>query len=485
MEDQNMQPNILSPLTINGMTLPNRTVVPAMVTRLSGEDGYVNQDIIDRYVRFAEGRVGLIVVEAMAIHHSKSGPLLRLSDDKFIPGHRDLVQQVHDTSDSKIVPQIIHFMKVARSGWRQTIDMLEEDDIKKIIADFGAAAARAREAGYDGIELHSAHAYTLSSFLSRHNKRRDRYDGRTLEGRLRMIGDVVAEVRRQVGHDYPVGVRFLADEMIKDGYTLEDSRLIALRMAQLGLDYISLSVGGKFEDAIKKEGQPPYPYTGYSGERCMPGANFPKLPHYQYASSIKKFINEKGYNVPIISVGKINDPADANWLLREGHADLIGMARQLLADPDWPKKVTENRQDDIVKCVYCNVCKQLDENFKEVTCFLWPKHHKQAPADDPAAQAPAWTGEAPVLEASYDNGTVHLKWRRPDTGQAAGYDVYRSEGGEVKIIEAMKGHKYADKLVLEGLEYQYFIRAYDSSGKASKPSNTVTIRPGAALAAAE
>ena len=179
-----MQPNILSPLTINGMTLPNRTVVPAMVTRLSSEDGYVNQDIIDRYVRFAEGRVGLIVVEAMAIHHSKSGPLLRLSDDKFIPGHRDLVQQVHDTSDSKIVPQIIHFMKVARSGWRQTIDMLEEDDIKKIIADFGAAAARAREAGYDGIELHSAHAYTLSSFLSRHNKRRDRYDGRTLEGRL-------------------------------------------------------------------------------------------------------------------------------------------------------------------------------------------------------------------------------------------------------------------------------------------------------------
>ena len=107
------------------MTIPNRVLVPAMVTRLSGEDGFVNQPIIDRYVRYAEGHVGLIVVEATAIHGAKSGPLLRISDDQFVAGHRELVRRVHDAGPSKIVPQIIHFMKVARSGWRQTIDMLD------------------------------------------------------------------------------------------------------------------------------------------------------------------------------------------------------------------------------------------------------------------------------------------------------------------------------------------------------------------------
>ena len=127
---------LLQPLDINGMVLPNRVVVPAMVTRLSGEDGLVNEDIIARYVRYAAGQVGLIVVEATAVHGAKSGPLLRLSDDAFIPGHRELIQRVHDTSPSKVVPQIIHFMKVARSGWRQTTETLENEDINSIFHDF-------------------------------------------------------------------------------------------------------------------------------------------------------------------------------------------------------------------------------------------------------------------------------------------------------------------------------------------------------------
>ncbi|HEX2115298.1 MAG TPA: hypothetical protein VHM01_12905 [Alphaproteobacteria bacterium] len=220
---------LLEPLKIGSMTIPNRVLVPAMVTRLSGEDGFVNQPIIDRYVRYSEGHVGLIVVEATAIHGAKSGPLLRISDDKFIPGHRELVRHVHDAGPSKIVPQIIHFMKVARSGWRQTIDTLSTTDIDQIVGQFAAAAGRVREAGYDGVELHSAHAYTLSSFLSRHNKRRDEYDGRTLEGRLRMFGRVMTRVRETVGKDFPVGVRFLAEEAIKDGYALPDSQRIALR----------------------------------------------------------------------------------------------------------------------------------------------------------------------------------------------------------------------------------------------------------------
>lgn len=465
---------LLEPLAVRSMTLPNRVAVPAMVTRLSGEDGYVNPPIIDRYVRYAEGHVGLIVVEAMAIHGSKSGPLLRISDATFVPGHRELVKRVHDAGPSKIVPQIIHFMKVARSGWRQTIDMLSPADIDAIIEQFAAAAARAREAGYDGVELHSAHAYTLSSFLSRHNRRRDEYDGRTLEGRLRLFGKVFTRVRATVGDDFAVGVRFLAEEAIKDGYALPDSQRIALRMAQLGADYISLSVGGKFEDAVRRDGQPLYPYTGYSGDRCMPGDWYPPLPHAHLAAGIKAYLNAKGYAVPIISVGKISDPADAEALLRDGKADIIGMARQLLADPDWVRKVAERRPEAIIRCIYCNVCKQLDENFKLVSCFLWPKGAEQAPREDRDGVGPRWPSDA-RLTATVKDGTIQLAWPKA-LGDIAGYDVHRAEdGGIARVVEAVKSTKFKDDEVLGGISYSYFVTAYDKSGRHSSPSSIVRL----------
>ncbi len=467
---------LLTPLAVNSMTLANRVAVPAMVTRLSGEDGAVNTDVIDRYARYAAGRVGLIVVEAMAVHGNKSGPLLRLSEDRFIAGHRELVDRVHGTSDSKIVPQIIHFLKVARSGWRQKIESLSTAEIDRIIEQFGAAAARARTAGYDGVELHSAHAYTLSSFLSRHNRRRDEYDGRTQEGRLRLFGKVMAEVRRQVGADFPVGVRFLAEEAVKDGYTLVDAKRIALRMAQIGIDYISLSVGGKFADAVHREGQPLYPYTGYSGDMCMPGNWYPALPHAHLAAGVKRYINAKGYQVPVISVGKISDPDEAERLLQDGQADLIGMARQLLADPDWVAKIADRRADQIVHCIYCNVRKQLDENFREVHCFLWPKGQRQAPADDAAGENPQWGRAGAGLQATVDGGRIRLGWNRPPTGRILGYDVYRAEDDSpAVVVEAVKSNKYVDRTVLGGLTYCYYVRAFDENGRASVPSNVDTI----------
>ena len=148
---------LFEPLNINGMHVPNRVMVPAMVTHLCEEGGMVNDAVLDRYGAYAAGGTGLIVVEAMAIHQNKSGSLLRISDDAFVPGLRSLAQRIHDTSDSKVVPQIIHFMKVARTGWRQTIDTLSLDEIEQIIEQFGAAAGRARAAGFDGMELSLIH----------------------------------------------------------------------------------------------------------------------------------------------------------------------------------------------------------------------------------------------------------------------------------------------------------------------------------------
>ena len=478
MSNPTDRPQLLTPFRIRTMRLPNRVVVPAMVTRLSGEDGFVNPDVIDRYSRYARGHVGLIVVEATAVHTAKSGPLLRLASDEYIPGHRALIERVRSESDSAIVPQLIHFMKVARSGWRQTVDSLDAADIDAIVIQFGAAARRAREAGYDGIELHSAHAYTLASFVSRLNPRRDEYGGRTLETRLRMFGRVMAEVRRQIGHDYPVGVRFLADEMIKDGYTVEDAKRIALRMCQLGVDYVSLSVGGKFEDAVHRAGEPLYPYTGYSGDRCMPGDWYPKLPHVGYAAEIRRYLHSHGITVPVVSVGKISDPADAERLLAEGQADLIGMARQLLSDPDWVRKVESGREEEILHCIYCNVCKQLDENFREVHCFLWPKGARQAPLAD-LGTAPGWGASGAALTAEFTRGWVQLHWSEAGA-DTTGYDVYRAERGVNGVtaagcVGAVKNEKYRDTTVLGGLCYTYYVRPFDAAGRPGPPSNAVTI----------
>jgi 2,4-dienoyl-CoA reductase-like NADH-dependent reductase (Old Yellow Enzyme family) len=142
---------LFEPFRIRTMTLPNRLVLPAMVTRLSGEDGVVNDDIRARYTRFARGGVGMIVLEAMAVHGAKSGPLLRISSDDFVPGLSDLRRRIHDSGPGKVVPQIIHFLKISRSGWRQTVDMLSHEEIDAIVEAYGAAADRARRCGFDGV----------------------------------------------------------------------------------------------------------------------------------------------------------------------------------------------------------------------------------------------------------------------------------------------------------------------------------------------
>lgn len=468
---------LLEPININGMVVPNRVVVPAMVTRLSGSDGFVNKDITDRYVRYAKGETGLIVVEAMAIHKSSSGPLLRISEDKYIPGLAELVTRIHDTSDSKVVPQIIHFLKIARSGWRQTLDALSREDIDEIVEQFGDAVARAREAGFDGAELHSAHAYTLASFVSRVNPRTDDHGGRTLEGRLRMIGRVMENVRRKAGEDFPVGVRFNADEYIKDGYTISESRLIGLRLAQLGFDYLSLSVGGKFEDAVHRQGEVPYPYTGYSGDRTMPGDWYPPALHAHLGGEIRAFVRSKGFDVPVMVAGKISDPAIAEQVVGDGVVDMVSIARGLLADPDWVKKVKAGRPGHIVQCDYCNWCKYLDGAHEKVRCAIWPKEALQAPEYGLANEVPAWPEGGANLKVEHTGGTATLSWARA-VGNIAGYDVYRADdNGDVRATKAVKARRWTDKTVVAGMTYRYCVRARDESGHPSEPSGTVEIMP--------
>ncbi len=470
---------LFEPLQIGSMRLENRIVLPAMVTRLCGEDGFVNRDIIDRYVRYAQGEPGMIVVEAMGVRSVKSGQLLRLSEDRFIEGHRALLQQMRAASRvPRIAPQIIDFLKISRSGWRQKVADLTKEEIATIIAAYAAAGKRARECGYDGVELHMAHAYTMSSFLSQHNRRKDEYGG-TLENRLRAPSEAIAAVRAAVGRDFPIGIRFDGEECITDGYGLNDAREIALRFARLGVDWISISAGGKFEDAIQKPGQAVYPYTGYSGDRCMPSTVYQDGYNLYLAGGIRAHLQASGFKTPIVATGKIRTREIAERTLTDGTADLVGMARTLLADPDWPRKVRVGQDDRVVRCLSINVCKALDENFKKVRCYLWPKGALHAPISGDT-QAPQWKAGALLRVVEEPAGHVRLTWDAAMDAELYGYEVWRSTGsGAWEFAWSTRADMHTtwqDLGATAGVALRYRVRAYDVAGNKSEPSNEVEIK---------
>lgn len=362
---------IFEPFTINNkLTVNNHIMMPPVVTRLATTKGEVTDALIERYVLYGRGGAGIVVTEAVSVKRQKSGQLLRLSEDEFIPGMRQLTERFHGETDSKIAPQIIHFLKIARSGYRQTVNDLTLEEIQEIPELFARAAERARIAGFDGVELHYAHAYTMAYMLSRYNHRKDEYGG-SLKKRLLLAEQVVEATRKAVGDDFTLGVRMNGDEFALGGNSLIQGKAIALRLAELGLDYISVSAGGKFEDAIPVEGEALDPYTGYSGHRSMPPKWMPEKVNVYLAAEIKRAINEAGFNTPVITAGRIPTAEVAESILQNDEADMVAIARPILADPYWPKKYQEGREKEILKCIYCNKCREAEGAFEEVTCFQW------------------------------------------------------------------------------------------------------------------
>src|SRR5690242_300562 len=445
--DEAARSRLFSPIKIGRLEALSRTWVPAMVPWRATEDGFVTQQNLDWYKRFAEGRPGVLVVEATGVRDIPSGPLLRIGDDRFIPGLRKLVETVKEASggETLLFIQIIDFLAVKRrpeqakyfqsflqitpdhrealavvsglSSWRGADDarvrsfletaedgVLESvlsarelealnfgyrervtdthlDHIKRLPQElpgiFAAAAVRAREAGFDGVELHYAHAYTMAGFLSRQNNRDDGYGG-SREHRVRLPLEVFRAVRERAGADYVVGVRFLADEVIEGGSRVDDAIYYAQEFARAGFDFLSLSKGGKFEDAQQpKVGQAVYPYTGQSGYECMPTVLSDETGPFgrsvPLVAAIKLAVNQAGFATPVVGVGGISTFEQAEEILRLDQADVVGMARQALADPDWFVKVRAGRGEDVRRCTYTNYCEALDQAHRPVTCKLWDR----------------------------------------------------------------------------------------------------------------
>lgn len=444
--EQAAQSRLFSPVRIGPLTLPHRTWVPAMVPWRATEDGYVSEDVLDWYRRFAAGRPAAIVVEATGIRDIPSGPLLRIGDDRFIPGLKQLVDTVRDASagETRLLIQIIDFLTVRRRpeaakflerflqiteehrralelpdapdeavrarlaslddntlaqvltpreleslrfGYRERVGDVHLSHVRelpeKLPGLFANAARRAREAGFDGVELHYAHAYTMASFLSASNTRTDAYGG-PKEQRVRLPLEVFSAVRSQAGADYAVGCRFLAEECIDGGSGLEDSVYFATEFARAGMDFLSLSRGGKFDDAKQpKVGEAVYPYTGRSGYECMPSyysdAQGPFGRNLQPAARIRSAVRSAGFTTPVIAAGGIHNFEQAEAVLTNEQADIVGFARAALADPDWFIKVRTGRGHEVRLCLYTNYCEALDQRHRQVTCELWDREGLDEP----------------------------------------------------------------------------------------------------------
>lgn len=275
-------------------------------------------------------------------------------------------------------------------GYREEVNDLHLPHIRElphVLPDlFAAAAERARNAGFDGVELHFAHAYTMASFLSRTNVRDDGYGG-SPEGRLRMPLEVVEAVRARVGNDWCVGTRFLGDEVIDEGSRVEDAMHYGVAFAKAGLDFLSISKGGKFDDAKRPSvGAAAYPYTGPSGHECMPTVRSdergPFGRNVHLAAAIRKAVRDAGLTTPVVAAGGICHFEQAEAILQNGEADFVAAARQSLADPDWWLKMQLGRGSEVRRCIFTNYCEGLDQKHKEVTCQLWDRDFEAEDAAD-------------------------------------------------------------------------------------------------------
>ncbi len=303
-----------------------------------------------------------------------------------------------------------------RYGYRERVTDVHLPHVRELPKTlpplFAEAAARAKTAGFDGVELHYAHAYTMAGFLSARNDRADGYGG-PRENRVRLPLEVYRAVRERVGTEFVVGCRFLGDEVIDGGNRLDDARYFGVEFARAGMDFLSLSKGGKFEDARQpKTGWAAYPYTGPSGHECMPttniGAPGPFGRNVHLAAGVRQAVREAGFETPVATCGGIASFWQAEEILARGDADIVASARQSLADPDWFRKMRLGLGAQVRRCLFTNYCEGLDQAHKAVTCQLWDRAKIEGEAPVPRTvdgrrwTAPHW--EPPAASELDEDG---------------------------------------------------------------------------------
>lgn len=341
---------IFTPFHIGDCEIPNRLVVPAMVANMC-PDGTATEQYIKYHEEKAKGGWGLIITEDYRINEHAAGypAVAALYDELQIPGHKKFTDIIHQYG-TKVFCQVYHAGRQANHNvngnvkpvscspvpcpWNKEIPHeLTVDEIKQLVNDFGITALNAKKAGFDGIEIHAAHGYLVHEFLSPNcNHRIDEYGG-TYENRMRFLKEIMEEVRQKVGDNFPISVRFSAQENSEGGRRMFESRQMLMDIEEMGADAIHLS-------------------NGMYGVRSSVGivASFFQQHGWNmdFAAEAKTFLK-----IPVITVGRVAEPAMAEDIIASGKADFVAMGRASLADPHWPNKAKTGANNDIRHCIGC------------------------------------------------------------------------------------------------------------------------------------
>ena len=363
--------NLLRPGYIGGMYMRNRLIVGPMEKSLANLDGSLNQRYIAYARRRARGGAALIQLESTYVSPEGRGNPYQVGchGDHVIPALAEMANELHRYG-AKLAAELHHGGRQASvtAHHRQPIAPsaigstfmdtgsvpreMTRADIRRVIDDFGQAARRCLAAGVDMIHLHGAHGYLLGQFLSpRSNRRTDHYGG-SLENRARFPLEVLAEVRRVVGDDYPIGYRISASEYVSGGLEVEESARFAVMLADAGIDLIDVA-GGTYESMSKIFQGPESPRGGFVAEAAL----------------IRR---EVGDRVPVSVAQRMNDPVFANQVMEREGFEYVTLARAFHADPDFVLKLTEGRAQDIVPCISCNTCVNLTVARQPAGCAVNP-----------------------------------------------------------------------------------------------------------------
>jgi 2,4-dienoyl-CoA reductase-like NADH-dependent reductase (Old Yellow Enzyme family)/thioredoxin reductase len=357
-------PHLFSEGQIGNLEIKNRIVMLPMARQFQGFNGEVTQKTIDYYSERAKGGLGMIIVGSTRVfppgHQFYTPASLNIGDDRYIPGHCDLVQAIHAYGAKAAIQfghiggQTVH-QSVAASDVQQYFcdgtayckpRPITKDEISDMIEQFGLGAIKAKTAGYDMVEIHAAHGYLLSGFLSpKLNLRTDEFGG-SLENRAKFVVELVKQIKRTAGDDFAVSVRISADDFIEGSIDLGESPRVAKILEDAGADVISVSAGSHETQHL-------------SNDIMRLDEDF-KRPLFE---AVKKAVT-----IPIIIGGGYRNPDSAEKIVADGVTDFLGMARSFLADPKWPQKAREGRVEDIRRCVSCGECL-----YERGGKFTWPQ----------------------------------------------------------------------------------------------------------------
>ncbi len=336
-----------TPGAIGQLTLKNRFVLAPMGSGMADNE-MITEEFIRYHVARAKGGVGMNTIEYTAVHPTTRNPSIpSIYEDRFIPGMKRLTDAVH-AAGGKISTQLWHAGRQTSSqitglpliapsaipnvAYREMPVEMDHAVIQEIVEAFGAAALRAKQAGFDMVELHGASGYLLNQFMSPYsNKREDEYGG-DLVKRTRFCTEVIQSIKRHAGADFPVSYRLTIEEFVPGGLVPEDFMEIAPILEAAGADVLHVT-SGLFETVHKT----------IAPLEVAPGFNA------GYTARLKKLLR-----IPVMVVGRINDPAVAERIIAEGQADFVALGRTLIADPEFCIKAEEGRVDEIIKCIGCN-----------------------------------------------------------------------------------------------------------------------------------